>query len=171
MPMPVLDNFTRTIETTVRRSRYAESAGDLRRLINGIHDIPPSDLALIQISLEGLYDTQGQIPVRELAKGSNLSLRQFERRFKQLAGLSPKTLGRLIRFEFTRDRLLRDPLRPLAHLPSDFGYTDQSHFIRDFKTLAGWTPGEFIAAASKRSKTTFFYTPDPRPRYDVLIHK
>ncbi len=38
-----------------------------------------------------------------------------------------------------------DPDTSLTDLAYDFGYTDQAHFIRDFKEFADRTPGAFAA--------------------------
>lgn len=97
-----------------------------------------------------------------LAKHCHLSVRQFERRFKLLTGFTPKLMARLIRFEALRDQLLAAPVTRSTDLAYNFGYTDQIHMIRDFKTFTGWTPTQFIDAAIRRSMTRFYYTPDPR---------
>ena len=36
-----------------------------------------------------------------------------------------------------------DPDQSLTDLAHEFGFTDQAHFIRDFRDLADRTPGEF----------------------------
>ena len=52
-------------------------------------------------------------------------------------------MARAIRFEEIRKRLMFDPDQSLTAIAHEFGYTDQAHFIHDFKELAGRTPGEF----------------------------
>jgi transcriptional regulator GlxA family with amidase domain len=112
-----------------------------------------------------MFSTQGQMRIRDLAQSCSLSVRQFERRFKQLTGFTPKLLARLIRFEALRDQLLRTATTRHPDLAYDFGYTDQIHMIRDFKAFAGWTPMQFIDAATQRSMTYFYYASDPRVPY------
>jgi len=79
----------------------------------------------------------------ELAERCGLSSRQLERQFREVVGVSPKGLARLIRFEEIRKRLMFDPALSLTALAHEFEFADQAHFIRDFKELAGRTPGEF----------------------------
>jgi AraC-like DNA-binding protein len=92
-----------------------------------------------------LYAADGNIAIRGLAAGAALSLSQLERQFRQAAGVAPKALARLIRFERARDALVAAPLTAQAALAHDLGYTDQSHFVRDFKQFAACTPGRFAA--------------------------
>jgi AraC-like DNA-binding protein len=79
----------------------------------------------------------------ELAECCRLSSRQVQRQFQEALGVSPKKLGRAIRFEEIRKRLMFEPDQSLTALAHEFGYTDQAHFIRDFKGFADRTPGEF----------------------------
>lgn len=103
------------------------------------------DLKEIQIAAQLLYHQKGQFRVADLADYCNLSTRQLQRRFQDVAGVSPKTLARTIRFDEIRNRLMFDADTNLTDLAYEFGYTDQAHFIRDFKEFADKTPGEFAA--------------------------
>ena len=101
------------------------------------------DLKKIQTAARALHLAKGQFRVAELAEQCNLSPRQMQRQFQETVGVSPKALARAIRFEEIRKRLMFDPEQSLTGLAHEFGYTDQAHFIRDFKDLAERTPGEF----------------------------
>jgi AraC-like DNA-binding protein len=90
-----------------------------------------------------LHLKKGQFRVAEFAEHCNLSSRQLQRQFQDVVGVTPKTLARAIRFEEIRRRLMFAPDQSLTDLAYEFGYTDQAHFIRDFKELADRTPGEF----------------------------
>jgi transcriptional regulator GlxA family with amidase domain len=78
--------------------------------------------------------------IEELVMRSYLSPRQFERRFKHLIGVTPKAFARLVRFEAVRDTLYQNPTQSMTDVAHQFGYTDQSHFIHDFKAFARCTP-------------------------------
>jgi AraC-like DNA-binding protein len=90
-----------------------------------------------------LHVQKGRFRMAELAERCRLSSRQLERQFRDVVGVSPKGLARLIRFEEIRKRLMFDPALNLTALAHEFEFADQAHFIRDFKELAGRTPGEF----------------------------
>jgi AraC-like DNA-binding protein len=97
----------------------------------------------IQAAAQMLHLRKGQFRITELAEQCSLSTRQLQRQFQDVIGVTPKALARVIRFEEIRKRLMHDPNQSLTDLAYEFGYTDQAHFIRDFKDLADRTPGEF----------------------------
>jgi AraC-like DNA-binding protein len=69
-----------------------------------------------------------------------ISERQFERKFIQSIGLTPAYYKRVVRFETAHDRIQHDHYKCLADLAYELGYSDQSHFNREFKQLSGFTP-------------------------------
>ena len=74
-----------------------------------------------------------------------LTRRHLERLFLDAVGLSPKRLARIARFQ----RALRrargaEPRRRGAVTAAQCGYADQSHFIREFRQLAGCSPSEHL---------------------------
>jgi AraC-like DNA-binding protein len=103
----------------------------------------------VRAAAQLLYHTKGQFRVAELADRCHTSARQLERKFDEATGVSPKTLARAIRFEAIRSRLMFQPDANLTDLAYEFGYTDQAHFIHDFKAFTDKTPSEFAAEMLK----------------------
>jgi AraC-like DNA-binding protein len=91
-----------------------------------------------------LQHTKGQARVAELADACCLSARQLERRFADVAGVPPKALARMVRFDAVRARLMFSPMADLTALAHEFGYADQAHFNRDFRAFTGTTPRRFV---------------------------
>lgn len=87
-------------------------------------------------------DVGGQVAL--VARELHLSSRQLERLFLERVGVSPKRYARLRRFE-RAVRLARGG-RPLGEVASASGYSDQAHFIREFRSLAGEAPRSFLKA-------------------------
>jgi len=81
----------------------------------------------------------GNVRVSELARQAALSERQLERLFSQAVGLSPKLYARIVRYRQVRE-VLGSGGRPCADLALRFGYTDQSHLLRDLRGLSGLGP-------------------------------
>jgi transcriptional regulator GlxA family with amidase domain len=152
-----------TFATTICRTSYATQAAQLHHYLSTPGDCSSADWQFMQVVLEQLYATRGQIRMEKLAAQAALSLRQFERRFKGLIGFTPKLIARMIRFETIRHRLLVEPDARLTDLAYAAGYSDQAHFIHDFRAIAGCSPQQFLALARQRSMTGFYNPSDPRP--------
>jgi AraC-like DNA-binding protein len=60
-------------------------------------------------------------------------------------GKSPKQFIRIVRFQEVLRRLSLGDNSYLTEYAYNNGYFDQSHFIKDFKSLSGYTPKEFVA--------------------------
>ena len=88
--------------------------------------------------IDPLFRSSGTITVGELQKKSGLSKRQFERRFKEQAGISASTLRRFIRSSSALNRILHDD--SVFNVVEALGYVDQSHLIKDIKWYTGKTP-------------------------------
>lgn len=90
----------------------------------------------------------------QLAADAGVSIRQFQKVFKQYAGVSPKYFQRVARLENIMRRLLVEQRQQYLNLALDHGFYDQAHFIKDFKRFAGDTPSRYLCAANFR---THFY--------------
>jgi AraC-like DNA-binding protein len=133
------------LEAKVQADDYEGAVAGLEDFLIGKLLTATVELKQIQLAAQMLYHQKGQFRVAELAEYCYLSTRQLQRQFHDVAGVAPKTLARTIRFEAIRNRLMFDPDANLTELAYDFGYTDQAHFIHDFKQFAERTPGEFAA--------------------------
>lgn len=77
-------------------------------------------------------------------KKNTISERQFQRKFKIQTGITFKNFNRLSTFEQVLENIPKLSNSNLTQLSYDFGYTDQSHFIKTFKEFSGATPLQFI---------------------------
>jgi AraC-like DNA-binding protein len=91
-----------------------------------------------------LREQRGQVGIHELAEAVGLSLRHFQRRFLVLTGLNPKHYARICRVSHAVHRKQLEPDAAWTALAQEAGYSDQSHFIRDFKALTGTLPNNFL---------------------------
>jgi AraC-like DNA-binding protein len=95
-----------------------------------------------------LRQRNGTIAIQELADGAGLSLRHFQRRFRQLTGLNPKHYARICRIGHAVHRKELEPEASWTTIALEAGYSDQPHFIRDFKALTGTLPSGFLRGQS-----------------------
>lgn len=86
--------------------------------------------------------SRGHVNIPELADDYYLSRRTFERRFRELSGLSPKIYANVIRFQSAFDELTARN-STLTEIAYQCGYYDQSHFTNDFTRFSGFNPKSF----------------------------
>lgn len=101
------------------------------------------ELSPVHTAVHTILHRKGNIDIPALAKEYGISKRQFERKFKEVAGLSPKLYSRVARFQAATHFKLsgRADLTEVAYA---CGYYDQSHFIHDFREFSGYTPKEYF---------------------------
>ena len=93
----------------------------------------------------------GQTNIASLADAACLSTKQFTRQFCEYVGVNPKEFSLTIRFQRALHILETTPATSLTDLACQGGYYDQSHLIKEFKTISGYTPGEYIAECPPHS--------------------
>ncbi|WP_443040947.1 helix-turn-helix domain-containing protein [Streptomyces sp. AHA2] len=102
---------------------------------------PPSS-PRVRYAWRELVRSSGALPIKQLARQTGWSWRQFEHRFREQTGLTPKGAARVLRLR----RALR--LITRSHTPSQAAaacrYSDQAHFAREFKAMIGCTPRQFL---------------------------
>jgi AraC-like DNA-binding protein len=75
----------------------------------------------------------------------NLSIRQIERKVKNYTGLTPQNLSRLGRFYSVLEYMkFRQFNLEYCELALEYNFSDQSHFIREFKSFCNETPSKFL---------------------------
>ena len=85
----------------------------------------------------------GKVRIDDIVWQSGIGARQLRQRFREVAGVGPKTLARIARFQ-TAAGLIRAG-ETLVDGAIDAGYYDQAHFQREFREFAGITPRQFRA--------------------------
>lgn len=78
-----------------------------------------------------------------ILKRCNISARYLQKLFDEYVGISPKMFMKIIRFQQSF-KYLNDPGSSLTSVAYNCGYFDQSHFIRDFKSLSGTLPSQYL---------------------------
>ncbi|WP_374777556.1 helix-turn-helix domain-containing protein [Streptomyces sp. NBC_01310] len=87
----------------------------------------------------------GAVPVGRIAAEVGWSQGYLIRRYTEQVGLTPKMSARVLRFHRAVGLLARDGAN-LAEVTATCGFYDQAHLNREFRALAGTTPGRTAAA-------------------------
>ncbi|QKJ22153.1 helix-turn-helix transcriptional regulator [Poseidonibacter lekithochrous] len=110
---------------------------DTTRDYSGLFD----DKLIVKNSIEYIKDLlDTNISLEELAMNSNLSKYHFLRVFKKQMGLTPHQYILTQRVHKAKELILSG--EKLSHIPFSVGFNDQSHFIRNFRKIYGYSPKE-----------------------------
>lgn len=122
-------------------SRFAILETAIARRIAGATARPDGvDWAMRQLS-----HSSGACDIAALRHALGWSPRRIIDEFREHTGLPPKSVARIVRFEGARARLDAPSPGRLADVASNSGYYDQAHFNREFRTLAGISPGQYLS--------------------------
>jgi AraC family transcriptional regulator len=98
----------------------------------------------LRIVLEYIEDTLGNpIRLRDLAALTGVSIRHFERAFRQSTGSSPHAYVMEARLREGRDLLLNQPELPIEQIRLRLGFSSSSHFSLAFRRWTGLSPKNF----------------------------
>lgn len=99
------------------------------------------DKQIVKSSIEYIKDSlDTNISLDELAKNSKLSKYHFLRVFKKQLGLTPHQYILTQRVHKAKELILNG--EKLNYIPASVGFSDQSHFIRNFRKIYGYSPKE-----------------------------
>jgi AraC-like DNA-binding protein len=83
---------------------------------------------------------EGCVRISGLASCAGVGIRQFERRFADLLGITPKLYARIVRFEAAIRKRTIFPNGNWTRIAHELGYHDQMHMIHDFQLLSAESP-------------------------------
>ena len=104
--------------------------------------LPPLPVGAIARTLQRSH---GAVEIARLAAAHNLTVRHLERVFREHVGVSPKAFARLARLSRALDLSQKSPTLDWAEIAVAAGFYDQSHLVRDFRSMTGETPVGFTA--------------------------
>jgi AraC-like DNA-binding protein len=87
--------------------------------------------------------------VHDVVNRSGYSHRHFVALFSHDVGLTPKVYARVRRFQQALQRARDCSSRSWADVAASAGYSDQSHFNREFRQCVGMTPTEYRQVAPR----------------------
>lgn len=105
--------------------------------ISKLHADPVDEAARL------IMEHNGTLPIQELVKKISCSRRTLERKFVDKTGVSPKMLARICRFAHMSYLMMYRKVN-WQELVYEGGYTDQSHFIKDFQYFNRQKPSEYL---------------------------
>ena len=98
-----------------------------------------------------MLQNEGRAALSDAAGYACVGLRQLERLFRDMVGVSPKKLAQLVRYQQVWRTVLFEREFDMQDAVYRFGFTDQSHLLRDFKRFHTLTPMHARALALDRA--------------------
>ncbi|MDB4891551.1 MAG: hypothetical protein JWL61_3406 [Gemmatimonadetes bacterium] len=87
------------------------------------------------------------LKVEDLVDRYELPKRTLQRLFAKYVGVSPKWVIQRYRLHEAAERLATDADVAQSTLALNLGYSDQAHFVRDFKAVVGTSPASYAKRA------------------------
>lgn len=91
-----------------------------------------------------ITENQGILQMKDKERYLGFSSSYINRVFTENFGLSPKTYALILRFQNNLKKMLIEKTVALTDLASEQGYSDQSHFFREFKKFTTLAPSHFL---------------------------
>ena len=116
----------------------AGTTRDLKRSASSLREVEELSYAVEFI----LSHYAEPVSVEQLAHLSNLSVSQFERRFKRLFDMTPLKFVLKVRVDVACEQLV-DTRRTICSIAHSTGFYDHSYFTRQFSAIMGMSPSEY----------------------------
>lgn len=101
-----------------------------------------------------LQASGGRLPIGDLAADLDCSRKHLIAVFRDHVGLPPKTVARILRFHRAIELYDQGLCAGWADVAYECGYTDQAHFVNDFRRFAGVSPTVFLARRRPLERAT-----------------
>jgi AraC-like DNA-binding protein len=116
----------------------------LERWLTWIAGEPPAHHPAIAYALDSFHRDSGLQSSAVVAQQVNLSQRRFIDLFRNEVGMTPKLFCRVQRFRDIVVRINAAQTVDWVDLALSSGYTDQSHFIHEFREFSGLRPSDYL---------------------------
>lgn len=93
--------------------------------------------------IQAIRQQRGNIRLEQLETLTGFTCRTLQRQFRQDTGMSPKVFSRIIRCQSALKCIHLQREMTFSDLAFDLGFSDQSHFLREFKKLVSTTPLDY----------------------------
>jgi AraC-like DNA-binding protein len=110
---------------------------------------PDPTMARVKSVVEMIAQNKSITRVEQVASSLELKLRALQRLFQRYVGVSPKWVIQRYRLYEALELLSTGSTLDLATLAQQLGYFDQAHFIHDFKTIVGQSPGRYLRGVGR----------------------
>ncbi len=140
----ILGKRGREIEEMIIEAKSSEERISIfeRSLDRLIENSKTETLASIATTM--IEKNQGIVKVENLATHLGTNWKTLQRHFNREVGINPKMFCRITRLQNVLQSINKLEHVAWTEIAYSFGFSDQAHFIKDFREFAGVSPGEFV---------------------------
>lgn len=136
--LETVPGFEPFFEQIVGDSTFSSQVELFNRFYSGKMPRKTSDTTLKAV--HAICQQKGDIRIKELENLTGYSSRTLQRQFQADMGMSPKAFSRIVRCQSAVHEINHQSSIVFSELASDLGFSDQPHFLREFKKLVSTTP-------------------------------
>jgi AraC-like DNA-binding protein len=125
--------------------RFAAIDRVLARAAAGRVEVPAAVRPETAEAMRRLVTADGNVDITAVASNVGWSRRHLSEQFGAEYGVSPKAMARVLRFERSKRLFIGGGRATLAAIAAECGYADQAHMAREWRTLAGASPTQWLA--------------------------
>ncbi len=113
---------------------------ELEKFALRVIDNKTENIDIIRQFGQSIEEAGGNVRIADTVQRLHQSPRKIQRIFLEYTGISAKHYAKIVRFREAKRSIEKNPNINMAELTYSSGYSDQPHFIRNFKQLYGITP-------------------------------
>ncbi|MES2807732.1 MAG: helix-turn-helix domain-containing protein [Bacteroidota bacterium] len=112
--------------------------------INKLITNQKNHIGIIGYATQKIITSPGKEVLLQLQRELNVTERTFQRTFEKNVGIAPNMYRRICQFNSAFQKLNNSRNSKLTDIAFEFGYADQSHYIRAFKEFTNLTPKQYL---------------------------
>ena len=130
-------------ERALAHADHEGAFGEIQAFLSRLAPPPDPTVDFLASLAERIAADRAITRVEQLVPISGLPLRQLQRLFDEWVGAPPKWVIQRYRLHEAAERIALGEALDWPDLALELGYSDQAHFIRDFRKLVGRSPGDY----------------------------
>ncbi len=99
---------------------------------------------IVDLLIRRIRLSRGDFSLKRTAKQLGVDSKSLRRWFAAKVGFMPKIYSRIVRFQALLKEIGKEEDHSWTSFACQYGFYDQSHFIKEFKSFSGMTPSQFI---------------------------
>jgi AraC-like DNA-binding protein len=154
--VPAQQMFSRLSDEVNMKAIHAPSDSEAERVLEKVLlECDPTwnrSIKLVQTIIKDIKKND-VVSVASVAEKYRLSERRLQELFRRYVGVSPKWVMLRYRLIKATHAAVSQHMQNWTEIAHELGYSDQSHFVNDFKRIIGKTPKQYAASVHDKVKT------------------